>query len=264
MIKNSIKNLRLRKGLTQRELAEKAKTSQQQVQRIESGSQAARLDLAERLATALDCSLQELFPDLEGSASSRGLQRDESDKEDRLAKMGIEVDPSLHTINLNLKGGRSFDFFVDAREVSRVRRCLLSDFDNEFLVFDTLSHRVAVNYKSITFSQLLFDPFVEPPEVEVGEDEGMKIWFDDGGEPLEIAVDPDYDSDVEEPGNLQSVFVDLEMPYSEEKQVLFVDEDGEEVILIRSNLAMLSVPLELVSAELMKAKEDGLEEEGAL
>lgn len=164
-----------------------------------------------------------------------------------------------------MKGGRCFNFFVSAREASRIRSCLLSETNSDFLIIDTPSHRYALNYDAVAFSRLLFDPFVEVPEVEVREGEGMKVWFNDQQEPFEVGIDPDdrRQGDEDDIGNLQGLFFDLEQPYSEEKSALFEDEDGEEVILFRSAVALLSVPQEYVRPELLDAQIEGMEEEVA-
>jgi DNA-binding XRE family transcriptional regulator len=60
--KNRIQELRTALGLTQRQLASMVGTSQQQIQRLETGLQAARLDLAARICSALGKPIQQVFP----------------------------------------------------------------------------------------------------------------------------------------------------------------------------------------------------------
>lgn len=61
MLQNNIKQLRTQLSITQRELAFMVGTSQQQIQRIESGKVAARLGLAQAICSALDKPLNAVF-----------------------------------------------------------------------------------------------------------------------------------------------------------------------------------------------------------
>lgn len=54
MLQNHIKQLRTQQSITQRELAFMVGTSQQQIQRIETGKVAAKLSLAQAICNALD------------------------------------------------------------------------------------------------------------------------------------------------------------------------------------------------------------------
>lgn len=53
MLRNNIKQLRIQLSITQRELAYMVGTSQQQIQRIETGKVAAKLGLAQAICNAL-------------------------------------------------------------------------------------------------------------------------------------------------------------------------------------------------------------------
>ena len=59
---NKIKQFRSKRGMTQRQLAGAVGTSQQQIQRIESGVQAARFEVALKICAALDASMEQVFP----------------------------------------------------------------------------------------------------------------------------------------------------------------------------------------------------------
>jgi len=58
---NTVRKTRLQRKMTQRDLAGKVGTSQQQIQRIENG-QTPTLELACRISSALKAELTELFP----------------------------------------------------------------------------------------------------------------------------------------------------------------------------------------------------------
>ena len=67
-----MRELREAKKLSQRQLAELVGTSQQQIQRIEAGLQAARIDVAVKIAEALGGSLADVFPGLKEALGKRG------------------------------------------------------------------------------------------------------------------------------------------------------------------------------------------------
>ena len=62
---NYLSAIRRAKGLTQKQLALKAGTTQQTVQRVENGLQAPRFDLVISLCLALEVPLKELYPSAE-------------------------------------------------------------------------------------------------------------------------------------------------------------------------------------------------------
>ena len=62
MIENQIKVLREKKGLSQRQLATLVGTSQQQIQRIETGKQSIRFGLALEVCKALEMPMETVFP----------------------------------------------------------------------------------------------------------------------------------------------------------------------------------------------------------
>jgi putative transcriptional regulator len=62
-IPNRLRDYRTRARLTQQQLADKAGAARVTIARAESGTQEPTLDLARRLAAALDCGLDDLFGD---------------------------------------------------------------------------------------------------------------------------------------------------------------------------------------------------------
>ncbi len=61
-MQNKIKELRTQLSITQRELADMVGTSQQQIQRIETGKVAAKLGLAQAISAVLKKPLNAVFP----------------------------------------------------------------------------------------------------------------------------------------------------------------------------------------------------------
>ena len=64
---NRLKEIRQQKGLTLAEVADKAETSLQQIQRLENGERRLTTDWIARLAKALNVSQAEIVPDLSDS-----------------------------------------------------------------------------------------------------------------------------------------------------------------------------------------------------
>lgn len=63
MLKNKIKELRNKKGITLQQLADVLNSTKTQVQRLESGTRRLTLGWMERIAKALDCSPKDLIED---------------------------------------------------------------------------------------------------------------------------------------------------------------------------------------------------------
>ncbi|EPE1341655.1 helix-turn-helix transcriptional regulator [Salmonella enterica] len=101
MSRNLVRQHRVLLSMTQRELAEKVGTSQQQIQRIETGKIAAKLGIAQTICTVLNKPLQVVFPEAEKSLTefrNKGSQRDEDLSE--VADNGIEMDAFAWTVKL--------------------------------------------------------------------------------------------------------------------------------------------------------------------
>lgn len=199
MIQNNIRALRLKKGLTQRQLAELAGTSQQQVQRIESGFQAAKVDLARQLAHALQASIRDLFP----ATGNIVLPKEVAplDKEAiELAEAGIDIDPSLYRFSVRLRGGIEREFEISSRDRMRLRSILKKRHNHHFIVFNTGTERVALNLRELSFCQFLYDVGVPPAELVDCEDdeEPLKFWLTDSTDPLSFDVEPDTVDDDDE------------------------------------------------------------------
>ena len=68
-MKNNIYALRNNLGLTQAELAAKCQVTQQFIQLIESQRRTPSIQIAKRLASALECSIDDIFKDEKEKAS---------------------------------------------------------------------------------------------------------------------------------------------------------------------------------------------------
>jgi transcriptional regulator with XRE-family HTH domain len=234
MIENNIRKIRVWKGISQRELAQLANTSQQQIQRIEAGTQAARVDLAERIAAALKVELHELFPGL------LWLRRRSEAKRDEFAKAGVELDDAMHRVYVRLRDGTDEEFVVGRKVADRLRVFSKRIEKPRFAVFDTFTHRVALNLREVAFWQFLSDPFVTPKDDETEEpDEELKLWIVGKAEPEVFGVnyDRDYDEVSGELGNLSGFFYDLSTTDDLVRPLWFEDDDEEEIVVDPSAIA---------------------------
>jgi DNA-binding XRE family transcriptional regulator len=99
MIQNNIKQLRTQLSITQRELAYMVGTSQQQIQRIETGKVAAKLGLAQAICNALDKPLNIVFPESDQLINDFHKKRRKTDEDlEAIATSGIEMDSGLWTV----------------------------------------------------------------------------------------------------------------------------------------------------------------------
>jgi transcriptional regulator with XRE-family HTH domain len=269
MGRNVIRAKREAAGLTQRGLAERVGTSQQQIQRIESGVQSTRLDLAVAIAKALDAELSEIFPKLPRTRI-RGVRLSEKSKkhqksmlDDNLIAEGIDPDPRQWTIKVGLRDGETLFYSVSSPEKERVSNIVWSG-DFEFVVFETQNKYIALRYEGINFCQFLFDPASTEKEQE--EDFDLRVFFSDGGS-MKFGVDPDsVDLAEDDDGlgaQLQSFFMNLEADAGDEGVVWFDDEDGERVYIRRKQLLRAELPLVCCRPALWNSYLENIEEPGA-
>jgi transcriptional regulator with XRE-family HTH domain len=246
---NIIRQRREAAGLTQRVLANRVGTSQQQIQRIESGVQPARLELALAIAKALNAPLAEIFPKLRQSSITDRRPRRKSKKPPAwaprdLLDAGIDPDPRHWTIKCGLRDGKTILYRVSSREKERISEILWRG-DFRFVVFDTQDKRVAIRCDGINFCQFLFDlNLVADDESE--EHFSLDAYFLDGGtttfnvEPDTVEMSKDDDGFCSQ---LQRIFMLLESDSDDDGVILFDDEDGERVYIRRKQLLRLELPL---------------------
>lgn len=251
---NLISERRRQLGLSQRALADVVGTSQQQIQRIESGVQTARLDLAIKIANALKSSLGEIFPRLPKTRQSKATTRTKRPKREeepefvdgQYLKAGIDTDPRHWTIKMGFHDGREFLYAVSATEKERISSIVWNaSFD--FLVFDTKNTRVAVRRDNITFCNFLFDLNLIEQE-EKDEVQAVVVHFVESQTPVRFEVEPDdIEAEDDEDGfrsQLQNLFFYIEATSADEDEVLWFDDmDNERVYVRTKQLLSLEVPL---------------------
>jgi DNA-binding XRE family transcriptional regulator len=268
MATNNICRLRTKAGLSQRKLAALAGTSQQQIQRIEAGVQAARLELALRICSALNAKMEEVFPSAATLLGSKRLEKSPPAKRERdLFKAGIEVASRIWFFKYRLRGGGE-----DVLKISAADKDLLwnavqrTDRSTLFVVFDSDEYRVALNLDHLMFCQFLFeraDTIVD--EADERPDDLIHLVLSDG---KALTFEPEADegslNDDEFPDDskeLQHLLLMLELSTEKNEVFHFTDVDGETVFFRGADMAMLRIPLWAVVPELLDAVLDDSHED---
>ena len=274
MTTNRVRDLRKKAGLTQRALAQAAKTSQQQIQRIETG-QTANVALALRISKALGSDLEFVFPAAQlplRSLRKRGKapwQIDERDREySRLPDPGIDPDALDWRLLLTLRNGADIVLEVSGATSRRLRQLLLdepqpislSDFvSGDRTIFLRLSDVVAVQMLDITAQG-------RQVEREPCTDDQMRLWVTERASPLVYEVWPDEvdlsEATENDDAQLQNFLFLASLPC--QSQVLsFEDEDGDEVLVRAGSICMISIPTRAIDVELAEAEHEGRHEDDA-
>jgi transcriptional regulator with XRE-family HTH domain len=279
MAENRIKELRKAKGLSQQQLAEAARTSQQQIQRIEAGSQHARFDLATRISAALGEPVGKVFPSAElplarlkkklgGEARLSEAYRDEQ-ASGELEEAGMDMEPAVWTVKYGVRGGANGHFRISGPDRHRLHDVLSGEDVDGFIVLDSTDRRYALNLKHLMFCHLLFDaPGIEPKTPEKTSDDDrdftVEVYLADRGEPLRFDVDPDSESIDDETADgestqLQGLFYFAE--YGADGRLMFVDVDGETAFFRPDDVSLFSVAQRLLDPSALDDEDEEDEEE---
>ncbi|MEX0445817.1 helix-turn-helix transcriptional regulator [Xenorhabdus sp. SGI246] len=257
---NKVKQYRTQLSMTQKKLAELAHTSQQQIQRIETGKIAANITTAQAICSALGKTLDAVFPGAGQSVTAFRKKIEKtgyySDKDlSAIAAKGIEMDPCSWTVKLYLRGHQ--DFLLFSMNSSDKRRMFYSlqeyeDSDTaKFFVFDSDTHRIALNVREVVFHQFLFDG---PGNIYLGDkskeqnDSNVIITLTDGGAIVDLSVEPDEPegNDDDDIGQLSYIFSMLELEPEPTQRFLIRDMDGEDAFIRVDSIAILQVELDLI------------------
>ncbi|MBM1023155.1 XRE family transcriptional regulator [Enterobacter sp. A11] len=254
MSQNFVKQFRTQQSMTQRELAESVGTSQQQIQRIESGKIAAKLGIAQAICSILNKPLHSVFPEADKSLAAFRNKRYRGDEElESIAADGIEMDGCEWIVKLFLQGHaeplflpilpadkrRFYSYFYE--EVQR---------DTEqFFVFDSESHRFALNIRNVVFHQFLFEaPGMYVDDANDDEDDyaNVRITLTDGRGVIPMCVEADEAEDEETDylGQLASAFSVLESNPAPGERLQITDADGEDAFVRVGSIAMLQASLD--------------------
>lgn len=252
-MQNKIKELRTQLSITQRELADMVGTSQQQIQRIETGKVAARLGLAQAISAVLKKPLNAVFP---GNDTLLQKVRNQSSRSDddlkSIADSGIEMDGCIWTVKLWLRGQQDYLLLpispADKRRFySYFQERAAPDYEH-FFVFDSEQHRYALNAREVIFHQFLFDGFPPIPDEEANEERygNVHITMVNGGPVIELYCEPDESEDESDGdiGQLNAFFDILESEPESTERYQLTDIDGEDAFIRIGSIAMVRVALD--------------------
>ena len=281
-MENQIKANRLAMGLTQKELAKMIGTSQQQIQRIESGSSSTRLDVAAKLSQVLRKPPEKLFPGAGKALEKMRLERQTSryvelDSWSKVREAGIEPDLRVWTLKMGIRGYSEPFFFrnvsgLDKEQVFSGIQSEESSSDERvnFVVFDSDSHRVAINLTELSYCHFLFDPVMEnvlklgdncDEVTETDKSDYLARAYTVGGGPtLVLELDPDELSDDEvdeDMSQCRGAFYDLATACVSSQRIFLTDQDGEQIAIRAGNLAVFMVSVNLLTPYLEDAEEEG-------
>jgi putative transcriptional regulator len=256
---NRVKELRKVHKLSQIKLAELVNTSQQQIQRIESCSTEAKLELAMKISFALGSPLEEAFPGVTKSVKSvkNGVWQ-ETNREDQWQKMsketGVEGDPRIWIFKFLLRGHKkTITYEITAADHRRLFSLVqddanfrVGDDDTQFILFDAPNITVAINRREIVYCTFLFEIFGSDEDVDVNHDE-VAVYFCGNDSPLNFDVSSDEvgSREEDEDGEMENILGMLQdgMPASER---IHFHDSGESVFVRVGDLAMLTVPLSVI------------------
>lgn len=260
MAKNRVKQIRTKLKLSQRALAAAVGTSQQQIQRIETGAVAARLNLATKLSKALGEPVDRIFP-----GSGKVIEKLQAEFENsryapnktysELSEHGVEADPAIWHLKILLRGHEEELFFeIPPAERRRIYSMVQRETEAlSFVVFDTESARIAINLGEMVYCHFLFDIGEFRDEQEEDEKTGVRIYFSGSTKCFEFTPEvdnPDPDDEGDE-GDFGNLFWSLETGPERHERYRFTDVDGEDVFLRAGDIALLQVELPVVKPELL-------------
>jgi hypothetical protein len=247
-------------------------TSQQQIQRIETGKQSVRFDLAVKICSALDAPMELVFPStkraLKKLATKGGKTMEEMlrDKEfeEEMERADVDMDPSVWSLKYRLRGDAEGILPISSREKNRLWGAVqrAEGFSDPFVVFDSEGMRVVLNLNHLTFCQFLFDPpniIIPEKEVDGEEGEHVTVFMADSDKPLSFEVDADsWDEDeLDDMGQFgHLIFMAEHSTYEDQDIFHFTDVDGEEAFFRAKDVAMMQIPLWVVEPDLLEAQED--------
>ncbi|MFB3813613.1 MAG: helix-turn-helix domain-containing protein [Terriglobales bacterium] len=249
-------------------LAAAVGTSQQQIQRFETSVSAVKFAQAVRLCEALGTTMEKLFPESRTTLEryrrqpvTRLLQDRDAEKE--LLNAGIEVDPRVWVLKVELRGGVQFKYLVPVEAKKRLEH-LLRNWDEEqtgpgkdctFFCFDTSEYAVAINVEHLLFCHVLWEGAGVEVEHAADGEQNVRVWLAGQREPLEFGVEPDEpEPGDDDSGQFGWLMCDLDLPTSD-AFFSFVDEDDEEAFFRKRDVALVEIPQWVLHRELLTDRE---------
>ncbi|EKA5400733.1 helix-turn-helix transcriptional regulator [Cronobacter sakazakii] len=255
MLQNNIKQFRTQLSITQRELAFMVGTSQQQIQRIETGKVAAKLSLAQAICNALDKPLNVVFPESDRFINDFRKKRRKTDEDlEAIATSGIEMDSAIWTVKVWLQGQQDYLLLpisaADKRRFYYYFQETANPNVERFFVFDSDQYRYALNIREVVFHQFLSDglsPIVAEEDDDYEDDYfSVHITLVNGGPVIPLSVEPDapQNEEADDIGQLNAFFEKLDCEPETTDRYMLTDEDGEDSFIRIGSIAMVRVLLD--------------------
>lgn len=259
---NNVRQIRKALGWSQKKLAELVGTSQQQIQRIESGMTEARVALAVDICEAVGKPIETVFPMAKSTLeriqheihSSRLLPSDEL--LDEACVFGIEADLRLWHFKFLLRGHREPILIrISARDKRRLFSLVQSEISDlskaQFLVFDSVDYCVGLALREVIWCQFLFDYSSSEDDRPIEEASEVRVFFCGVNAPTYFGVNADSGSpsDEDDEGEFRHIFFMMELDTEVSDRFHFTDVDGESVFFRIGDIALLQVPLWVIEPE---------------
>lgn len=166
-MKNKVQHYRQRMKLSQRRLAELVGTSQQQIQRLETGSAPVRLDIGTQICKALQQPMNVVFPGSANAMKNADNERKRSeflelDAWKDVRDSGLEPDMRVWTIKIGLRGYEEpLCYGIPSGEKSRLFKEIQKEEsayaeESPFVVFESTERMVAINLRELNYCYFQF------------------------------------------------------------------------------------------------------------
>lgn len=269
---NKIKYYRDKRGLSQRKLAEAVGTSQQQIQRFETGMPV-KLEMAGAIAEALGVTIPAVFPGsrkpLEKVVKQGKIETAFTDTEieDSLLEAGIEADPCIWTARILLRGRELKLYRISVSDRKRLERYYLDqserpDSDSvNFFRFDTEDREILINMDDVVMWQNCFHAPFRFNESKGEEFHGLNVYFTGRNEAMHFGVESDCDKpenpeEDEDEGQFRNMLAMMDGLSDRNEFVSFQDEDGEWAYLKVGDISILEIAKTITNPELLDSDED--------
>jgi len=261
MVGPKILAFRTKNGITQKQLADLAATSEQHIHRIETGRQSVCFDLAVKICSALNEPMESVFPGTEEPLEKLGkkcgeslMNLSESECGEEMSCAAVDMGPFEWTFKYRLRGGATGSLSISGTEKDHLFSAVQRDEIGSFVVFDSEGSTIVLNMDHLIFCHFRSDPpnRMHPERERINE---VKVFIVDSSAPFHFEVEADeHDEGDPEPfGQFEELVFTAEHASSEANVVFyFKDVDGEEAFFRASDIAMIQIPLWVFEADLLE------------
>ena len=239
-----ILSFRTKAGMTQKQLADLAETSEQHIQLMETGKQSVPFGLAIKICSVLNEPMESVFP-----CTKAILEK---------LRIAVDMDQTEWTFSYRLRGGATGSLPISGTEKDRLIGAVERFEMGSFVVFDSEASTIVLNIDHLVFFQFHSNPprrmHPEPAQINT-----VKVFIADSSEPFlfEVNADEHDGGDLEELGQFEELIFTAEHASCEANVMLcFKDIDGEEAFFRASEIAMLHIPLWVLEADLFEIAYD--------